>query len=96
MQTQVELVEPQKMRRLRKGGTLASRQAILHSLVNTESWAVDLSWCGAPLHEAQSGVLGMPPMLQSWPAQMLGLKGTGGLHSFLLSDFGLRHVMLNR
>jgi uncharacterized ferritin-like protein (DUF455 family) len=41
---QVELVDPRKMRRLGKGGTLASRQAILHSLVNTESWAVDLSW----------------------------------------------------
>ena len=44
MQAQVELVDPRKMRRLGKGGTLASRQAILHSLVNTESWAVDLSW----------------------------------------------------
>lgn len=27
-----------------KGGSLASRQAILHSLVHIESWAVDLSW----------------------------------------------------
>lgn len=29
---------------LGKGGSLASRQAILHSLVHIESWAVDLSW----------------------------------------------------
>lgn len=27
-----------------KGGTLASRQAILHSLCHIENWAVDLSW----------------------------------------------------
>jgi uncharacterized ferritin-like protein (DUF455 family) len=27
-----------------KGGTLASRQAIIHSLTHIESWAVDLSW----------------------------------------------------
>lgn len=32
------------MPRLGKGGSLASRQAILHSLVHTESWAVDLAW----------------------------------------------------
>jgi uncharacterized ferritin-like protein (DUF455 family) len=41
---QVQMVEPKKMRRLGKGGTLQSRQAIVHSLVNIESWAVDLSW----------------------------------------------------
>lgn len=41
---QVELVEPKKMKRLGKGGTLASRQALVHSLVHIESWAVDLSW----------------------------------------------------
>ena len=38
------MVEPKKIRRLGKGGTLQSRQAIVHSLVNIESWAVDLSW----------------------------------------------------
>ena len=27
-----------------KGGTLVSRQRMLHSLVHTESWAVDLAW----------------------------------------------------
>ena len=32
------------MHKLGKGGSLASRQAILHSLVHIESWAVDLSW----------------------------------------------------
>ena len=41
---QVQLVEPKKMKRLGKGGTLASRQALVHSLVHIESWAVDLSW----------------------------------------------------
>ncbi|BDA41926.1 Uncharacterized protein HI_0077 [Coccomyxa sp. Obi] len=40
----VQLVEPKKMKRLGKGGTLASRQALVHSLVHIESWAVDLSW----------------------------------------------------
>lgn len=37
------------MRRLGKGGTLASRQGLVHSLVHIESWAVDLSWCD-PTH----------------------------------------------
>ncbi|XP_010909119.2 uncharacterized protein [Elaeis guineensis] len=32
------------MPKLGKGGSLQSRQAILHSLVHTESWAIDLSW----------------------------------------------------
>ena len=27
-----------------KGGSLASRQALLHSLTHIENWAVDLSW----------------------------------------------------
>ena len=27
-----------------RGGTLLSRQRMLHSLVHTESWAVDLAW----------------------------------------------------
>ena len=41
---QVQMIDPRKMRRLGKGGTLESRQAIVHSLCNIESWAVDLSW----------------------------------------------------
>jgi uncharacterized ferritin-like protein (DUF455 family) len=41
---QVKLVEPGNMPRLGKGGTLASRQAIVHSLTHIENWAVDLSW----------------------------------------------------
>lgn len=32
------------MPKIGKGGTLASRQAILHSLVHIESIAVDLAW----------------------------------------------------
>jgi uncharacterized ferritin-like protein (DUF455 family) len=32
------------MPKLGRGGTLASRQALLHSLVHIENWAVDLSW----------------------------------------------------
>ncbi|KAK9846288.1 hypothetical protein WJX81_001033 [Elliptochloris bilobata] len=40
----LQLVHPQRMRRLKAGGTLASRQAIVHALVHIEGWAVDLSW----------------------------------------------------
>lgn len=40
----VKLVSPQLMPKLGKAGSLQSRQAILHSLVHTESWAIDLSW----------------------------------------------------
>ncbi|KAF5192725.1 3-oxoacyl-acyl-carrier synthase-like protein (Protein of unknown function DUF455) [Thalictrum thalictroides] len=40
----VKLVSPSLMPKLGKGGSLQSRQAILHSLVHTESWAIDLSW----------------------------------------------------
>lgn len=40
----VRLVAPSLMPKLGKGGSLQSRQAMLHSLVNTESWAIDLSW----------------------------------------------------
>ncbi|KAL8050592.1 hypothetical protein ABFX02_06G090500 [Erythranthe guttata] len=32
------------MPKLGKAGSLQSRRAIVHSLVNTESWAIDLSW----------------------------------------------------
>ena len=38
------MIAPGSMHKLGKGGSLASRQAILHSLVHIESWAVDLSW----------------------------------------------------
>lgn len=37
---QLQLLHPQKMRRLKAGGTLASRQAIVHSLVHIEGWAI--------------------------------------------------------
>ncbi|EPS64068.1 hypothetical protein M569_10713, partial [Genlisea aurea] len=40
----VKLVSPGEMPKLGKAGSLQSRQAIVHSLVHTESWAVDLSW----------------------------------------------------
>ncbi|PIN06011.1 hypothetical protein CDL12_21434 [Handroanthus impetiginosus] len=40
----VKLVSPSEMPKLGKGGSLQSRQAIVHSLVHTESWAIDLSW----------------------------------------------------
>jgi len=40
----VTIVAPQKVRRLKNGGTLHSRLAILHSLCHIESWAIDLSW----------------------------------------------------
>lgn len=41
---QVKLVAPSLMPKLGKAGSLQSRQAILHSLAHTESWAIDLSW----------------------------------------------------
>lgn len=41
---QVKLVAPSLMPKLGKGGSLQSRQAIVHSLVHIESWAIDLSW----------------------------------------------------
>jgi hypothetical protein len=41
---QVRLVAPRDMPKLGKGGSLKSRQALVHSLVHTESWAIDLSW----------------------------------------------------
>ncbi|KAH7652503.1 Ferritin-like protein [Dioscorea alata] len=40
----VKLVPSRLMPKLGKGGSLQSRQAIVHSLVHTESWAIDLSW----------------------------------------------------
>ncbi|XP_022954428.1 uncharacterized protein LOC111456685 [Cucurbita moschata] len=40
----VKLVSPSLMPKLGKAGSLQSRQAIVHSLVHTESWAIDLSW----------------------------------------------------
>ncbi|PWA42786.1 Ferritin/ribonucleotide reductase-like protein [Artemisia annua] len=42
--TNVQLVAPSLMPKLGKAGSLQSRQAIVHSLVHTESWAIDLSW----------------------------------------------------
>lgn len=41
---QVKLVTPSQMPKLGRGGSLQSRQAIVHSLAHTESWAIDLSW----------------------------------------------------
>lgn len=41
---QVKLLAPGLMPKLGKAGSLQSRQAIVHSLVHTESWAIDLSW----------------------------------------------------
>jgi hypothetical protein len=32
------------MPKLGRGGSVQSRQALVHSLVHTESWAIDLSW----------------------------------------------------
>lgn len=40
----VKLVSPSLMPKLGRAGSLQSRQAIVHSLVHTESWAIDLSW----------------------------------------------------
>ncbi|CAN6452291.1 unnamed protein product [Victoria cruziana] len=40
----VKLVAPSLMPKLGKAGSLQSRQAIIHSLAHTESWAIDLSW----------------------------------------------------
>lgn len=42
--TNVKLVPPSLMPKLGKAGSLQSRQAIVHSLAHTESWAIDLSW----------------------------------------------------
>eukprot|EP01023_Acetabularia_acetabulum_P015942 TRINITY_DN1783_c0_g1_i2.p1 TRINITY_DN1783_c0_g1~~TRINITY_DN1783_c0_g1_i2.p1 ORF type:complete len:286 (-),score=53.16 TRINITY_DN1783_c0_g1_i2:16-873(-) len=40
----VKCVQPRNAPKRGKGGSLASRVAIIHSLVHIESWAVDLSW----------------------------------------------------
>lgn len=40
----VRLVPPSQLPRRGKGGSLASRQALLHSLVHIEGCAVDLAW----------------------------------------------------
>ncbi|XP_010490964.1 PREDICTED: uncharacterized protein LOC104768643 [Camelina sativa] len=40
----MKLVSPSLMPKLGRAGSLQSRQAIVHSLVHTESWAIDLSW----------------------------------------------------
>ncbi|KAG6389791.1 hypothetical protein SASPL_151265 [Salvia splendens] len=40
----VKLVSPSEMPKLGKAGSLQSRKALVHSLVHTESWAIDLSW----------------------------------------------------
>lgn len=40
----VELVQAKDVPRRGKGGTLASRQAMLHALVHIESSAIDLAW----------------------------------------------------
>lgn len=37
-------MSPSLMPKLGKARSLQSRQAIVHSLVHTESWAIDLSW----------------------------------------------------
>ncbi|KMS98307.1 hypothetical protein BVRB_4g093750 [Beta vulgaris subsp. vulgaris] len=42
--TNVKLVSPSLMPKLGRAGSLQSRQAIIHSLVHIESWAIDLSW----------------------------------------------------
>ncbi|KAL8171679.1 hypothetical protein V2J09_023483 [Rumex salicifolius] len=42
--TDVKLVPPSLMPKLGKGGSLQSRQALVHSLAHIESWAIDLSW----------------------------------------------------
>ena len=38
------MVAPGQAPKRGKGGSLASRQALLHSLCHIENWAVDLSW----------------------------------------------------
>lgn len=40
----MKLVAAGLVPKLGKAGNLKSRQAIVHSLVHTESWAIDLSW----------------------------------------------------
>lgn len=40
----MKLVPSSMMPKLGKAGSLQSRQAIVHSLVHIESWAIDLSW----------------------------------------------------
>ncbi|XP_067942082.1 uncharacterized protein HI_0077-like isoform X2 [Watersipora subatra] len=41
---QLKVVAPGKEAKRGKGGTLASRISILHSLANIELWAIDLTW----------------------------------------------------
>jgi hypothetical protein len=40
----VTVLPPQKVKRLKKGGTVESRAAILHALAHIENWAVDVFW----------------------------------------------------
>lgn len=42
-QEDLNFIKPEKIKR-GKGGTLASRIALIHSLANIEQWAIDLSW----------------------------------------------------
>lgn len=42
--TNVELISPQRAPKRGKGGSLANRIAMVHSLVHIESMAIDLSW----------------------------------------------------
>uniref|UniRef100_A0A4W3JRY7 Si:ch73-314g15.3 n=1 Tax=Callorhinchus milii TaxID=7868 RepID=A0A4W3JRY7_CALMI len=42
-QENLKVLQPGRIKR-GKGGTLASRIALLHSLANIEQWAIDLSW----------------------------------------------------
>ncbi|GAQ77568.1 hypothetical protein KFL_000010170 [Klebsormidium nitens] len=42
--TTVRILAPGEGPKRGRGGSLSSRQALLHSLVHIESWAVDLSW----------------------------------------------------
>jgi uncharacterized ferritin-like protein (DUF455 family)/nitrite reductase/ring-hydroxylating ferredoxin subunit len=40
----LEFVDPTKLKKRGKGGSVQSRIAILHSLANVEQWAIDLAW----------------------------------------------------
>ena len=44
MHAQIPVVGPGQVPKRGRGGTLTSRQRMLHALVHTESWAVDLAW----------------------------------------------------
>lgn len=57
---QLQICAPGKTAKRGKGGTLASRQALVHSLVHIESWATDLAWDAVARYGLQQEAYRLP------------------------------------